>query len=254
MEAFNFESGKAKGVEVLFFEEAEVQKMRGNSPIFAAMGPLTVLYFKDYHRFVLQLNDWRYPLMRRLNITGSDKNFVLPGLNNSSFNLRILGSPSQDTLKNFETILMNNSKFGGKTLSASPDDKLVRHRPKDTTLMDKVTETAKQIIEKIHVKTETIKTGTKNITSTKKRSNLKDIKNKDFKKDAHSTFKKDFFEAHHKITNNFLTKRKENPNLTHAADFSELLKTSDNKAPAHFIHKLDLEESILNNRDIVLTK
>jgi hypothetical protein len=254
MEAFNFESGKIKGIEVLFFEEAEVQKMRGNKPIFAAMGPLSVLYFKDYHRFVLQLNDWRYPLLRRLNISGSDKNFTLPGMNGATFNLRILGNPSQDTLKNLETIMMNNSSFGGKALETSPDDKLMRHKPKDTTLMDKVTETAKQIVEKIHAKTETIKTGTKHITSTKKRTLLKDINNKDFKKNAHSTFKKDFFEAHHKITNNFLSKRKENPNLTHAADFSELLKTNDTKAPVHFIHKEGIEEAILNNKEAIMMK
>ena len=254
MEAFNFESGKIKGIEVLYFDEAEVQKMRDGKPIFAAMGPLSVLYFKDYNRFVLQLNDWKYPLMRRLNITGTDKSFTLPGHNNATFNLRILGNPSKDTLKNFETILMNNSRLGGKALEASPDDKLVRHKHKDTTLMDKVTETAKQIVENIKAKTETIKTGTKHINSKKERTYLKDIKNKDFKKNAHSTFKKDFFESHHKITNNFLTKRKENPNLTHAADFSELLKTSDNKAPAHFLHKECLEEAILNNKETVMTK
>jgi hypothetical protein len=253
MEAFKFESGKNKGIEVLFFEEAEVQKMRGNTPIFASMGPLTVLYFKDYHRFVLQLNDWRYPLLRRLNITGSDKNFVLPGMNNSTFNLRILGNPNTDTLKNFETILSNNTRLGGKTLETSPDDKLIRHKPKDTTLMDKVTETAKQIVEHIKAKTETIKTGTKHITSTKKRTHLKDIKNKDFKKNAHTTFKKDFFEAHHKMTNNFLTKRKENPNLTHALEFSDLMKTNDTKAPVHFIHKEEIEEAILNNKEAVMT-
>ncbi len=254
MEAFNFESGKIKGIEVLYFDEAEVQKMRGGKPIFAAMGPLTVLYFKDYHRFVLQLNDWRYPLMRRLNITGSDKNFTLPGSNNATFNLRILGNPNKDTLKNFETIMMNNSRLGGKALETSPDDKLVRHKPKDTTLMDKVTETAKQIIEKIHDKTETIKTGTKHITSKKERTFLKDIKNKDFKKNAHTTFKKDFFESHQKMTNNFMNKRKENPNLTHAADFSELLKTNDNKAPVHFVHKEVIEDTILSNKECVMTK
>jgi len=254
MEAFNFESGKIKGIEVLYFAEAEVQKMRGNTPIFASLGPLSVLYFKDYHRFVLQLNDWRYPLMRRLNITGSGSSFTLPGMNNATFNLKIMGTPSQDTLKNFETILMNNSRLGGKALETSPDDKLVRHKPKDTTLMDKVTETAKQIVETIKAKTETIKTGTKNITSTKKRTLLKDIKNKDFKKNAHTTFKKDFFEAHHKMTNNFLTKRKENPNLTHAMNFSDLMKTNDSKAPVHFIHKEEIEEAILNNKEAVMTK
>jgi len=244
-----------KGVEVLFFEEAEIQKMRGNTPIFAAMGPLSVLYFKDYHRFVLQLNDWRYPLMRRLNITGADKSFVLPGTNNATFNLRIMGNPSQDTLKNFETILMNNSRLGGKALEASPDDKLVRHKvSQETSFMDKVSATAKNIIDSIKAKTETIKTGTKNINSTKKRTHLKDIKNKDFKKTAHSTFKKDFFTTHEKMTQDFLSKRRENPNLNHALGFNDLMKTSDSKAPTHYLFKEEIEECILNNKEIVMTK
>ena len=254
MESINKETGMIKGIEVLFFEEAEIQKMRGNKPLFAAVGPLSVLYFKDYNRFVLRLNDWRYPLMRRLNISGSDRNFALPGNNNATFNLRILGNPSQDTLKNFETILMNNSRFGGKALEASPDDKLVRHKAKETSFMDKVSETAKNIIDSIKAKTETVKTGTKHITSTKKRTHLKDIKNKDFKKTAHTTFKKDFFESHEKMTLDFLNKRRENPNLNHALGFNDLLKTSDAKAPIHYLFKEEIEESILNNKEILMTK
>ena len=245
MEAFNFESGKAKGVEVLFFEEAEVQKMRGTTPIFAAMGSLSVLYFKDYNRFVLQLNDWRYPLLRRLNISGSENSFVLPG-NNATFNLRILSNASQETLKNFETILMNNSRFGGKTLEASPEDKLARKTPKETATTDKVAETAKNIVEAIKSKTSAK-------TSSKKRSNLKDIKNKDFQKDASSSFSKDFFESYRKITNKFLSKRRENPNMTHTVEFTDLVKTSDSKVPTHFIYKSELEEAIISNKEIVLT-
>jgi len=243
-----------KGIEVLFFEEAEIQKMRGNKPIFAAMGPLSVLYFKDYNRFVLRLNDWRYPLMRRLNISGGGTSFCLPGTNNATFNLRIMGKPSQDTLKNFETILMNNSRMGGKALETSPDDKLVRQKAKETSLMDKVSETAKNIMDNIKAKTETIKTGTKNITSTKKRTHLKDIKNKNFKKTAHSTFKKDFFTTHEKMTQDFMCKRKENPNLTSSMNFNDLMKTSDNKAPTHYLFKEDIEESILCNKEIMMTK
>jgi len=255
MEPIFKESGKIKGVEVLFFDEAEVQKTKGNATSFAAIGPLSVLYFKDYDRFVIQLNDWRYPLLRRLNITtGADRLFVLPGLNGFSFRLRIGGLPSQDAFKNFETILMNNSRLGNKKLETSPDDKLVRHKLKDTSMMDKVSATAKNIMESIKIKTETFKTGTKHLTSTKKRTYLKDIKNKDFKKNAHSTFQKDFFESHEKLAKDFMMKRRENPNLTHAMDFSELRKTSDNHAPIQFIWREELEEAILNNKDVVMTK
>ena len=248
-------SNSVKGVEVLFFEEAQVEKIKNNQTSFAAIGSLSVLYFKDYDRFVLQLNDWRYPLLRRLSVTrGTDNTFLLPGLHGFSFRLKIsTGSPV--ALKNLETILMNNSKMGGK-LETSPDDKLVREKEKikDTGLLEKISETAKNIMEGIKTKTETLKTGTKNLTSTKKRIYLKDIKNKNFKKTATPTFKKDFFEKSTKETQDFLTRRRENPNLTKAVDFSDLRKTSDSSAPVEFINKFELEDAILNNKDIVLTK
>jgi len=250
-------SNTVKGVEVLFFEEAEVQKTKNNATSFAAMGPLSVLYFKDYDRFVLQLNDWRYPLLRRLSVTrGPDNTYMLPGLHGFTFRLRISKFMSQDSLKNFETILLNNSRLGagqGKVLESSPDDKLTRSKPKDTSFMTKVSETAKNIMESIKTKTETFKTGTKHLTSTKKRTNLKDIKNRNFKKTAHSTFKKDFFESSGKQTEEFLRRRRENPNLTHTMDFSDLRKTSDSKAPVEFIPREELEDHILNNKEIVIS-
>lgn len=253
MEHINNLSGSVKGVETLYFEEAEVEKTRGNTPIFGAIGPLSVLYFKDYDRFVLQLNDFKYPLLRRLNINGSGRSFTLPGLNGANYNLRILGNPSNDSLKNFETILMNNSRFGGKALEKSPDDKLTRSKPTSSHigLMEQVSQTAKNIIDSIKTKTETVKTGTKNINSTKKRTFLKDIKNKDFKKNAHSTFKKDFFQSAEKSTQDFLSRRRDNYNLNHALDFSDLRK-SNNNAPVQFLLKEELEDAILNNKDVVL--
>jgi len=259
MESMIKETGTVKGVEVLFFEEAEVQKMKGDTTSFAAIGPLYVLYFKDYDRFVIQLNDWKYPLLRRLSITTtSDGLYVLPALNGFTFHLRINSIPSESILKNFETILMNNSRFSMKgqdamltKLEKSPDDKLSRKKGTETSFMDKVSATAHSIIDSIKAKTETIKASTKSAASTKKRSNLKDIKNKDFKKTAHSTFKKDFFQSHEKMTTDFLTMRRENPNLSHAMEFAELRKAT--KAPAHFVHKEELENSILNNKDIVMT-
>jgi len=174
-------------------------------------------------------------------------------LNGASYNLRILGNPSNDALKNFETILLNNSRFGGKALEKSPDDKLSRGKPSTshTSLMEQVSHTAKNIIESIKTKTETIKTGTKHLTSKKERTYLKDIKNKNFKKTAHSTFKKDFFQSGEKSTQDFLSRRRDNYNLNHALDFSDLRKVNSN-APVQYLLKEELEEAILNNKDVVL--
>jgi len=264
MEPITKDSSKIKGVEVLFFEEAEVEKIKGSTTSFATVGPLSVLYFKDFHRFVLQINDWRYPIMRRLSIVGIDKHstesrsYILPAPNGFSFNLNITKIASAEALKNFETILSNNSRFyyngeqgPSKALETSPDDKLARHELKETGPKEVISEIVKGLIDKVKVTTKTMKTHTKNINSTKKRMNLKDIKTKDFKKDAHSTFKKDFFESHHKQTEEFLHKRRDNANLSKAREYDELRKTSDSSAPALFVEKQEIESTILNLREMI---
>ena len=234
-----------KGIEVLFFEEAEVTKMKGGQPSFATFGPMSVLYVPHYNRFILQINDWRYPLLKRFSINSlSSGNYNLPGPNGATFNLKI-AKPGQ-ALGNLDSILE-----GMRKLEASPDDKLVRmqmKKPADTGAKEVITETIKQAVHKVQNKVATFKTGTKNLTSTKKRINLKDIKTKNFRKDAHSRIKKDFFKSSEKLTQEFNLRRKENANLNQARKFDELKKTSH--ASIFYIPQADLEESILKNKDI----
>lgn len=136
-------SGSSKGLEILFFEDAELQKSKGGQGSSSASGPLSVLYFKDYDRFFLRLNDWYYPLMRRLPVVGMDKNngsssrlYCLPGPDGSWYNLRINCYGSVEGLENFETILQECSKFSWKgeayhgKIEQSPDDKLSRRTRK----------------------------------------------------------------------------------------------------------------------------
>jgi hypothetical protein len=268
MEPIQKTPGTIKGVEVLFFDEAEIRKMKGDNASWAAIGPLSVLYFKDYNRFVLHLNDWRYPLMRRLPITASGKNdpsnrvYSLLAVNGFCYELRINKSSANEAVSNLETIFANNSGFSwegeapSKKLEASPDDKLTRaalNVHKDTGLKEVISQAISQATESIKHVAKSLKPGSKATTSTKKRMNLAEIKTKDFKKDAHSTFKKNFFETQGKASQEFLSRRRENPNLTHAADFSELLKTSDSKAPVLYLHKEEVEEAILNNKDVLKT-
>jgi len=261
MEPITKDSSKVKGMEVLFFEEAQIEKIKGNSTSFAATGSLSVLYFSDYHRFVLQLNDWRYPLLRRLPVTALDKGelysrtYLLPAPNGFTYVLKIEKFPNIQALSNFETVLVNNSQFSyhGEQLHPkkeehSPDDKLTRHLNKNTGFKEIFSHKIKAGVEKIKVATETFKHGTKNLTSKKKKVNLKDVKTRNFKKEAHSTFKKDFFSTSEKLSHDFLNLRKENVNLTHARNFEDLLKITS--APSLYIFREDIEEAILNNKSL----
>jgi len=262
MEPITKSSTKIQGTEVLFFEDAEVEKIKGSHTAFATVGPLSVLYFKDLHRFVLQINDWRYPIMRRLAIVGVDKNqpdsrsYILPAPNGFSFNLNISKVSCPDAIKNFETILSNNSRFyfngepgPERKLDLSPTDKLVRQPSKETGPKEVISEIVKGLLEKVRVSTKTMKTHTKNINSTKQRMNLKDIKNKDWKKDAHSTFKKGFFENYMKETEEFLHRRRENENLKGEKSYEEIRK--NDHVPKLFIDKQEIQNNILNLREMI---
>jgi len=253
------EKNTVKGNEILFFERAEVDKIKGDKTAFAAAGSLSILYFSDYNRYVLQLNDWRYPLLRRLPIIGEQdemggRTYLMPALNGFFFRLRIEGANNQ-ALGNLETIFSNNAGFSVKgqesafrKLEASPEDKLFRVAKKDnTSLMTQASETLKQVGEKAKVAVGTLKTGTKGIDSRKKMVNLKDIKNKNFKKEARSSFKKDFFVSSEKLATEFFKLRRENGNMIALKDFKELAKVS---GPAFFIAKEDIEEAILDNKDL----
>lgn len=256
-------SGSSRGLEILFFEDAELQKCKKGQASFAASGPLSVLYFKDFNRFFLRLNDWLYPLMRRLPLLGMDKSdgsssrsYSLPGPNGFCYILRINSYGSQAGLENFESILQDCSKFSWKGdvhhghLEASPDDKLQRHLKKETGMMQVIGENLKQGLHVIKNKIETVKTGTKNLTSRKKALDLKSIKNKNFRKNAKSSFKKDFFQAGEKLSQEFLKLRQSNLNMTMGKSYNELLKTSDTQAPSFWLPKEHLEDTILNFRDI----
>jgi len=252
------ENNTVKGTELLFFEKAEVDKIKGNSTAFASAGSLSVLYFSDYSRYILQINDWRYPLLRRLPILAEKnemggRSYMMPGQNGFFYRLRIEGA-SNEGLANFETILKNNSNFSMKgqesafnKLEASPDDKLMRSAKKETSFMTKASETVKLAGEKAKIAGKTLKEGTKNMDSRKKMMNLKDIKTKNFRKEAKSTFQKDFFTSSEKLSTEFFKMRRENGNMNQMKDFKELAKFT---GPSLYLPKEEIEEAILNHKDL----
>jgi len=252
-----------KGQEILFFEDAEIEKFKGNSASFSSFGNLSLLYFKDYNRFMLHLNDWSYPLMRRLPVIsqssgGSFGLYEFPALNGFTFRLKINNIQNSAALANFENILETNSNFSRKgkieirKLEASPDDKLFRHqKEKESGPTEVIKEVLKQGFEKLKIAGESLKSGTKKLTSRKKKMNLKDIKKRNFRRDAKSTFKKDFFSSGEKASRDFLEKRRSNLNLREIRDYKDLLKTSDSMAPSLYLWRVEVEEAILNNKDLI---
>jgi len=261
MEPILREHGTAEGNEILYFENAQIEKIKGNNVSFASMGTLSILYFKAYDRFVLMLNDWRYPLLRRLPIVcergENDSNYILPANNGFSYRLNLGYIPGIHALKNFEKILHENSNFCYKgeespfrKSEVSPDDKLIRHEMKDTGIREMVRSTIKKGIERAKVHTETVKSGTLGLESRKKALNLKELRNRNFRKQARCTFNKGFFETGMKLTDEFVRERTQNPNLIQDRNMMDL--KAGYHLPRMYISKDEIENKILDYKELAL--
>lgn len=179
---------------MLFFEDAQLQRGKGDQSSLAASGPLSVLYFKEFNRFFLCLDDWVYPLMKRLPIMGMDKVdgsssrvYCLPGQEGSCWYLRVNCYGSPQALENLESILEDCSKFSWKGevhkgKEQSPDDKLSR----------------------------------------------KNIKDEQIKKDFQSRLNKETLQS------DFVNLRRTNLNIILPRTFQDLVKTKESKVPSLF--------------------
>jgi len=185
----------------------------------------------------------------------SSRLYCLPGRNGFHYNLRINCYGSDEGLENFETILQERSQFSWKgeahhgRLEHSPDDN-VRHSKKESGLVEIIGQHLKQGVHTLKSKVKTIQTGTKNLTSRKKKLDLKAIKNKNFRKNAKSTFKKDYFLFHEKLSQEFFDLRKLNLNMTLPKTFQDLLDTPESQVPTLYFPKEELQEAILDYRDL----
>jgi len=265
MEFTTKNSDMIEGVEVLFFSEAEVKKSKGFANVFATSGPLTVLYFKEYSRYVLKVNDWKYPLLRRIPIVPSEKHslasasYVLPTLHGFTFTLTIEGVAGSQALVNFETILHENSNFSAhsqfeafRKVELSPDDKLSRLVQTKPSTKEVISEAVDDTVEIVKDVAHTIKADVKNMTSgkTSKRINLKELKTKNFKRSAVPSLNKEVLESSGKSHREFSKVRMENPFLTEKlADTESINKSS---LPTASMNRGDLEEAILKNKDLAV--
>lgn len=260
MESLLHHSNKVQGVESLYFEDAQILKFKHDRISYASAGPLSVLYFKEYDRFVLKLNDWKFPLIKRLPILGMDHNktglktYILPAANGFLYKLTIDHSTPQAML-NFESILRSNSCFAirgeeapFRKIGDSPNDKLTRKKSKETGPIEIFEQTLKTGVEKAKVAGKTLTSGTLGLNSRKQKLDLKKLRNKNFKKKAHSSFNQDFFNQARKETQDFLDKRENNINLVQTQPLYHLKRGPD--LPTISIFREDLEESILHHKDL----
>lgn len=266
MEPFTKEDGTVKGLEVLFIEDVEIMKIKGTVGYFAAGGNLSVLYFREYNRFVLKVNDWVYPLMKRIPVFAESgtisRIYLLPTLNGFTYRL-IITNPTTPAFENLEVILNNSTNFTlGDTpgpRERSPDDKMRRPvtHSKDITTGITSAKPTSTITGLLKSGFEKVKHGvmglggTKNLTTTKRRVMMSDIKTKDFRSEAKPTFKSTFFGDEYNLTQKFLGLRETNPNNLESKEFKELKKFSDSTLPSLYLNKEDLEEHIYRQKDLV---
>ena len=103
-------------IDVLTFENVELLKKKNEKTSFSGIGALHVLFFPDYNRFILYLNDWAYALLKRIPAVASSKKpsgshfYILPSYS-GSYILKLPKTVRSEAIQNLETILVNNTQF-----------------------------------------------------------------------------------------------------------------------------------------------
>ena len=106
-------------IDVLTFDNVELLKKKNEKTSFSGIGTLHVLYFPDYGRFVLELNDWTYALLKRIPAIASLKKpagshfYVFPSYS-GSYILKLPKTIRSEAIQNLGTILVNNTQFSYK--------------------------------------------------------------------------------------------------------------------------------------------
>jgi len=104
------------GLEVLSFDSVELTKNKVGKNTFMEVGTLRVVYFQEFDRFLLDLGDWEYALLKRIPVTCSSRTdkesrtYTFPTYS-GYYVLKISKIIHPEALQNFETILSNASKF-----------------------------------------------------------------------------------------------------------------------------------------------
>ena len=105
-----------QGMEILSFDRVELTKNEMGTNSFIELGTLRVIYFQEFDRFMLDLGDWEYILLKRFPVTSTSRTdmetrtYTFPTYN-GVYALKINRIVSPEALQNFETILSFTTKF-----------------------------------------------------------------------------------------------------------------------------------------------
>lgn len=225
MDYFKYDPDRTMALEILRFEQVELQeKIKDNSSIVGS-GTLFVLFLKDCSRFLLCLNDWKYLLMKRLPVMTFYKKEVntlcysFPTLN-GLYILRFSHIAHKEAVKNFDTILTHNSDFYQQS------DSMFGPRSSKQQA-DEIQESRKKFFsqnERVDSNTGRAPTQALEVERIRKRDKLR-------KKILHLTGK---------LAQKFSRNTVQNTNLTETKSYDSLKNTSEKHTVPHFLLKREV--------------
>jgi len=110
MQQIQHEPENIKGIEVLNFDQVELEKIRlDGTQSFHTTGTLNVVYFDYYGHFILQLNNWRYALLSRLPVASNQPLIYTMPAYDGTYILKLNNNASPAALQNFEEVLRHTT-------------------------------------------------------------------------------------------------------------------------------------------------
>jgi len=112
-----FEQPVVKGIEIISFSNAALEKIREDSSrSMAVFGDLHVIYFNSHDLFLLQLNNWKYALLPALSTSclrefGTGCYIYTLPTSDGTYLIRLQRTTNNIAIKNLETILDNTTNF-----------------------------------------------------------------------------------------------------------------------------------------------
>jgi len=225
MENVRLDPNRTMAIEVLSFDDVELEKTIGSKHSFATIGTLNVLYFKEYSVFLLCLNNWKYVLLHNLPIIKASQNYIEPivyvlPIDDGFFTLKFTKIAHIEAVQNFEIILGRNCAFKCSYEAQA----LLRG--------DVVEQTSREELYSLKENERMSFSNQDSFSTIFSQSGLR-------KRDV---IKRELIRAINMITQELSMKRTENINLTHLRQYDSLINTTEQEAPVHFILRNEVKK------------
>ena len=229
----NYDPEKTIVSEILSFDGAELETSKYGHRTFTTAGTLSVLYFKDYNRFILSLNDWKYVLFPQSDIFKITSSFTAPILYNlpfsqGSFTLSLTKVPHIEAVKNLETIFSCNASFALQNeLDLEADKENVNPR--------------RTFREHLYGPVSHYETNLPQI------SEIPEIRHPRYSHEGHeeklgrlSSVKKGIMKATDKLARGLINQRVSQINMTQIRNYDSLINSSEDDAPTELLWRKDV--------------